>query len=652
MNYKLSSLLAAIAVVIFSLVSPAQSGQNSTPENRRSAVVMAAEGLNALLPNAPWTWLLLGRANQLDGRTAQAEAALLKVLEENPRSLAGHVWLGQIYLSQEQYDKAREHFESALGISKRDYNALVGLGTVAARTDKREEAIAKLTEALDIYPNGIDALMQLGGMYAAQEDTQSRAITVLQLAYSRRPEDIALNLELGRLLYARREYVKAAYFYSKASTIEPREGSHFLKLGKSLYYCVSYEEALKQLRRADRLLPKDPEVQYYLGAVYLANKNYARAAQTFQKADRLAGAGGYRDTLFFIGQAEFHQGLHRRAYDSLLRFRAKRLVESSTELGAATEQLSERALAESMDLMLEIEGILGIKRLPNQVPGAVDPAYMKSILGGTYTYGGFRGGDGKRGHSFEVTVGYYAIDLREVSCAEYEVFVKATGRERLPRADDSRGAIRRFDWDPTKKTYPESSGDLPVVNVAWEDAVAYAAWVGKRLPTEAEWERAARGGLEGKLYPWGDRPPTEQQACYGLDEDKGPRPVGEAEPNRYGLLHMVGNAAEWCSDWYDANLYRAAGTRNNFRGVPFGSQRSYRGGHWRSGEIDIQVAARGGLDPNTRSPYVGFRCAVDLPSGDKPGAETGEKGEKDEKNGRPGAPGKPGADSRDSGGAR
>lgn len=156
----------------------------------------------------------------------------------------------------------------------------------------------------------------------------------------------------------------------------------------------------------------------------------------------------------------------------------------------------------------------------------------------------------------------------------------------------------------------------PVVAVSWFDAEAYCEWLsdvtGKkfRLPTEAEWERAARGGLEQKEFPWGDEIP-ELLANYSARWKTGPEPVGAGERNAYGLADIGANVHEWCSDWFDANYYASAPDRNP-QGPTSGTRRASRGGSWRHYTKVSRCAARSSIPPEFQYADYGFRVARDL----------------------------------------
>jgi formylglycine-generating enzyme len=195
-----------------------------------------------------------------------------------------------------------------------------------------------------------------------------------------------------------------------------------------------------------------------------------------------------------------------------------------------------------------------------------------------------------------------AIELAEcqVTNGEYARFVAACDYAKPPQWGD-----------------PNFSGaDQPVVATSWFDAVAYCEWLSRttgkryRLPTEAEWECAARGGLEQKQFPWGDDPP-ESLANYAGRWKTGPEPVGRAEKNAFGLYDIGANVHEWCADWFQADYYSVSSDRNP-RGPESGSRRASRGGSWRHYTKVSRCSARSSIPPEFRYADYGFRVARDL----------------------------------------
>jgi formylglycine-generating enzyme required for sulfatase activity len=188
-----------------------------------------------------------------------------------------------------------------------------------------------------------------------------------------------------------------------------------------------------------------------------------------------------------------------------------------------------------------------------------------------------------------VWVDAFAMGVTQVTNREYVAFAKATGHPMPP------------------SSFPDP--EHPVVAVSWFDATAFCNWLSEvegrrvRLPSEAEWECAARGGAEGMRYPWGNEVPPR-------DDADGPRQVGRGEPNAYGLYDLCENVHEWCSDWYDADFYRVSPERNP-RGPESGTRRASRGGSWRHQIKISRCAARSSIPPEFQYADYGFRIACD-----------------------------------------
>lgn len=198
----------------------------------------------------------------------------------------------------------------------------------------------------------------------------------------------------------------------------------------------------------------------------------------------------------------------------------------------------------------------------------------------------------------------FAIDQVEVTNERYLAFVATTGHRNPPNP---------YGTGPLQSA--KGIEQLPVVQTTWYDAKAYCSWAKKRLPTEAEWEKAARG-TDGRLFPWGNEPATPKRANFDREweDEKTLYPVGSLPEgdSPYGVKDMAGNAREWVSDWYDADYYKHAPERNPQGPDKKGVVRSIRGGSWHSPLADITSSARGRGGFALQTHGTGFRCARGL----------------------------------------
>jgi formylglycine-generating enzyme required for sulfatase activity len=197
-----------------------------------------------------------------------------------------------------------------------------------------------------------------------------------------------------------------------------------------------------------------------------------------------------------------------------------------------------------------------------------------------------------------VWVDRFAIEIDEVSTAQYAAFIRATGH------------AAPWLWEQVNLAIHH---DRPVIGVDWHDADAYCRWRGKRLPTEAEWEKAARG-TDARLYPWGYQTPTPDLANFALgarfsySQVLMPVHSYDTGTSPYGVRQMAGNVWEWVSDWYGANYYEQSPEKNP-AGPGTGQFRVLRGGSWSDLPKYLLTYGRFKLPPETRNSYTGFRCA-------------------------------------------
>ncbi|MBL8042271.1 MAG: SUMF1/EgtB/PvdO family nonheme iron enzyme [Nitrospira sp.] len=251
----------------------------------------------------------------------------------------------------------------------------------------------------------------------------------------------------------------------------------------------------------------------------------------------------------------------------------------------------------------------GQQGVPDAVQGK-DGAPMVLIPAGAFTMGSNEGLPAERPEHV-VTLDAYAIDRYEVSLRLYRRFLQEVQRDAPPTWDDEAA---------------ETVGDRPAIGVSWADASAYCTWAGKRLPTEAEWEKGARG-TDGRRYPWGPMQPFVDIANYnrgvwvseavtlvnvtgGVEGMSVRHGLKEGGRSPYGLHHMAGNAAEWVGDWYDREYYAKSPDKNP-TGPAKGEKKVIRGGSWSDLPVALRSSARVSAEPDFQDRAIGFRCAMD-----------------------------------------
>lgn len=265
--------------------------------------------------------------------------------------------------------------------------------------------------------------------------------------------------------------------------------------------------------------------------------------------------------------------------------------------------------------------IAEIGKTPDKYLSLMEKAFqfddMAHIPAGNFVMGSNAGGEFES-PEHQVYLDDFWIDKKLVTNRQFSQFVNETGY--ITTAEKSGagwgyqngkyGSIHDLSW----KSYASKERfEHPVVMVSWYDAMAYAEWAGKKLPTEAQWEKAARGGLICKPYPWGDMEPNDANCGFSIkppNEIPATSRVMLHTPNNYGVYDMVGNVWQWCADWYQ-NYYYHQSPIGNPLGPNEGNLRVRRGGAWNVIQgFRLRCANRGAVPPETVVPNMGIRCVL------------------------------------------
>ncbi len=303
-----------------------------------------------------------------------------------------------------------------------------------------------------------------------------------------------------------------------------------------------------------------------------------------------------------VGQRAMHQLKE-------LRSRAESLVGATPRL--KTPEITRPTFDADPAAVFQIDTAIVAYRPKAQEEREIEPQMTEMVVipGGSYFRGSNHGGrDEMPRHQVQLLP--FAIDIHPVTNEQFVLFLEAMGGEKdVNNSDIIRLKDARIKRSAGALHIESGYARHPVVGVTWYGAVAYSKWVGKRLPTEAEWETAACGGREESVYPTGGQ--IEKSEANFFSSDTTPVMSYPSQPS--GLFDMAGNVYEWCQDWYDYHYYDLSAQEPSYpKGPSQGVYRVLRGGCWKSSKEDLRCAHRHRNNPGSMNGTYGFRCAADV----------------------------------------
>lgn len=521
----------------------------------------------------------LGLEYKQSGQAEPAIEALLQTVQIDPFFTPGHQALTQLYLQERKYFGALLHLQKLTRLEPENFQTQISIGEVYLRLGQHRMALDTFNDLRARYPGNPAVLEPLAETFYRMDDFD-KAIELYRYLIEHNPEHMKAYIQLGWTYYRKGDFSMATGWTKRG-----------LKLGKG-------PENLATLAHMN------------LGFYALLQQSYADAKQWYSKA--LAGQNASvvesmvtdireaaerfpnrTDLEFFTGWIYLRAGQTENARLILEHYLAR------NETGGLTEEA--RTLLQSMTL----------KKTAASAEIKI-PEGMALVPAGAFTMGSQQAGlDESPEHP--VYLDAYFIDIHEVSASDYSQFLNAVDNINAYYLDNKYGTLlynSRFEPRPGLESYP-------VNNVNWKGANAYCRWKGKRLPTEAEWEKAARG-TDKRIFPWGNSRPTPLQARYFQTWTEETRhsvmtPVNTLPEGKspYGLFNMAGNVKEWVDDWYDREYYTETTEYTNPKGPIGGEFKGLRGGSWKDLGGFVYSSFRNNSHPDTRMDDYGFRCAQD-----------------------------------------
>ena len=581
-------------------------------------------------------------------RAAKSKIAIFYLEQSasiNPQSIDALNNLGNIYSELKQHDKSIHAYERALKTDPGNFSTLFNLGLAYMETGALEKAEEAFLQAAQINPRYhlahemltriyleqkkfVSALLHLKAMKRLQPDrlrTQldigtvllemgqaDLALNYLQNLQHRYPQAIGVNARMGDVYFRKKEYAKALVQYEYVMERAPRILENYIQMGWIHYKMRNIAKAIKVTRLGLKVNPQSHPMIHLaymnLGFYHVLEKKFEAAEKWYQKALDADDPKAVDAMIEDLNDAfKNYPGISEMDYfGGWILFQGNRKDKARKWLNRYLAQSPKGPFAG------KARGFL------NKVALSV-PEGMLLIPKGYFIMGANGHGDDEAPES-KVYLDAYFIDKYEVTAAQFATFLNDVKIFKEFYKDNKFGMLTLEKDFRTRKGLES----YPINNVTWFGAAAFCNWKNKRLPTEAEWEKAARG-TEGNFFPWGNDPISPQKARYRQNwtEEIAHRvmaPVDSMSEGKssFGLFHTLGNVKEWVDDWYDREYYKEENHNLNPKGQIGGVFKVLKGGSWRDLRSFIYASFRNNSYPNTALDDYGFRCAQDGPEGSAP----------------------------------
>ena len=574
----------------------------------------------------------------------------------NPLSIEAHNNLANIYDEMKQHELSISQYKKALKADSNNVPTLFNLAQTYAKLSNTEHAIEHFLQVIQLEPSFTQARRQLIKIYLKKEKYISALLHLKQLTKNN-PNEIDIRISIGKIYSKLGNFKLAIETLSPISLSNPENIQAREILAKVFYQMGNLDHSIAEYRR---ILERNSDylpAYIQLGWIYYRKGEFQMATAWTKRGLKLGTRSPQLDSLASMNLGLYSwlsddyvaaKNWYRKALvggseiilDGILKdlkntsllfpdhievdfFSGWAYMEVGKKKMALPHLIHFLTLATHNELANEARAMLGKKLQPanenatnpneNSSSTRQPPKNMAFVPSGFFIMGSNDHGEDEA-PEHKTYLDSYFIDRYEVSANDFAVFLNDVNNVNGYYIDNKYGTLfYNGAYNPRKGFY-----NHPINNVRWQGAYEYCRWKGKRLPTEAEWEKAARG-KDGRIYPWGNKPPTHNLARYlqvWTKEIKHhvmvPVDLFTEGTSPYGVHHMAGNVKEWIDDWFDREYYNEPANHINPKGQIGGEYKVLRGGSWRDLTGFIYSSYRNNAYPKSRLDDYGFRCAKSI----------------------------------------